>query len=137
MMKFIKVICLVFALLIVLTGCGSKHIKEISFGELKTMMDNKETFAIYIGNEDCPHCVSYKPTLEDVLDEYDIDIYHLDNSKLSESESSKLVQYINITGTPTIAFITNGEEESTLDRIVGETSREDTIEKFKLNGYIK
>ena len=137
MKKFIKVICLVFALLIVLTGCGSKHIKEISFGELKTMMDNKETFAIYIGNEDCPHCVSYKPTLEDVLDEYDIDIYHLDNSKLSESESSKLVQYINITGTPTIAFITNGEEESTLDRIVGETSREDTIEKFKLNGYIK
>ena len=36
-----------------------------------------------------------------------------------------------------IAFITNGEEETTLNRIVGETSKEDTIERFKTNGYIK
>ncbi len=137
MKKFIKLICLVLVSLIMLTGCGSRHIKEISFSEFKNMMDSKKTFAVYIGNEDCPHCVSYRPTLEDVLDEYNIDIYHLDNSKLSENESSKLIGYINITGTPTVAFITNGEEESTLDRIVGETSREDTIEKFKINGYIK
>ena len=34
-------------------------------------------------------------------------------------------------------FITKGEEETTLNRIVGETSKEDTIERFKTNGYIK
>ena len=42
-----------------------------------------------------------------------------------------------ISGTPTIIFFEKGNEESTLSRIVGEMSYEDTIEKFKENGYIK
>ncbi len=100
-------------------------------------MANKESFAIYIGNEGCSHCLSYKPTLEKVLKDYKITIYHLDNSKLSEEEFSEFKTYINISGTPTVAFITDGEEETTLNRIVGEASEESTIEMFKANGYIK
>ena len=46
-------------------------------------------------------------------------------------------KYINISGTPTVCFITNGEEETTLNRISGEVSLETTIERFKSNGYIK
>ena len=76
------------------------------------------------------------PTLESVLDEYDITIYHLDNSKLSDKEYAEFKTYINISGTPTIAFITDGIEETTLNRIVGEQSKENTIERFKTNGYI-
>ena len=121
----------------VFTACQNKHIKEIDFNELKNMVNSKKTFALYVGNEECSHCMAYMPTLKEVLDEYDIYIYHLDNSKLSEDEHSDMLKYINISGTPTIAFFKKGEEESTLDRIVGETSKEETIEKFKLNGYIK
>ena len=109
---------------------------DISLDEFKEKMANKETFALYIGNEGCTHCVSYLPTLESVLDEYDITIYHLDNSKLSDKEYAEFKTYINISGTPTVAFITDGEEETTLNRIVGEQSKEDTIERFKTNGYI-
>lgn len=139
MKKIFKSLVIIFISVLFLTGCSSdnKYIKEISLDDFKEKMANKETFAIYIGNEGCSHCVAYKPTLEKVLKDYKITIYHLDNSKLSEEEFSEFKTYINISGTPTVAFITNGEEETTLNRIVGETSSENTIEIFKANGYIK
>ncbi len=139
MKKALKIILIIFVFILFVTGCSTnnKHIVEISLDDFKEKMANKNTFVLYIGNEDCTHCVAYKPILESVLDEYDITIYHLDNSKLSDTEYNDFKTYINITRTPTIVFITDGEEETTLNRIVGETSKENTIERFKTNGYIK
>ncbi len=139
MKKILKCIITIFILTIILTGCSSKddHIIDISFNEFKEKMDNKDTFALYIGNENCSHCLSYLPTLKSVLDSYDITIYHLDNSKLTDEEDSLFKNYASISGTPTVIFITNGEEETTLNRIVGEASFDATKERFKTNGYIK
>ena len=138
MKRIIKFLSIIFAA-ILLTGCSSndKYINEISLDEFKEKIANKESFALYVGNENCSHCVSYLPTLKSVLKEYNITIYHLDNSMLTDKEYAEFKTYINISGTPTVAFITDGEEETTLNRIVGETSKEDTIERFKTNGYIK
>lgn len=139
MKKMFKCIIILFMLTIILTGCSSNdnHIIDISFNEFKEKMDNKDTFALYIGNENCSHCVSYLPTLKSVLDSYNITIYHLDNSKLTDEEDSLFKNYASISGTPTVIFITKGEEETTLNRIVGETSFDATKERFKTNGYIK
>lgn len=139
MKKFIKYFVLVISFMFILCACtkSDSHIKEISFKDLKTKINNKESFALYIGNENCSHCVAYLPTLEEVLDKYNITVYHLDNSKLSTNELSKLKEYVNITGTPTIAFLVKGEEESTLYRITGEASYDTTVQKFKDAGYIK
>ena len=138
MKKFLKTIMILFIFTLILSGCSKEeHIKEISLDGFKEKIANKESFALYIGNENCSHCVSYLPTLKSVLKDYNITIYHLDNSKLSDKEYAEFKTYINISGTPTIVFITDGEEETTLNRIVGETSKEDTIERFKTNGYIK
>ena len=139
MKKVFKSLIIIFISIIFIMGCSSKnnHIIEINLDNLKEKIANKESFALYIGNENCSHCVSYKPTLESVLDEYNITIYHLDNSKLNKKEKAEFKTYINISGTPTVAFITDGEEETTLNRIVGEASKESTIERFKTNGYIK
>ena len=136
MKKIIKSLLLI-CVCIMLCSCSNKNIKEINLDDFEDKINNKETFALYIGNEDCSHCVAYKPTLEKVLKEYKIKIYHIDNSKLSEKEYNKLKSYVYISGTPTIIFFEKGNEESTLSRIVGEMSYEDTIEKFKENGYIK
>ncbi|MGN1267928.1 MAG: thioredoxin family protein [Candidatus Aphodocola sp.] len=138
MKRFLKIIMILFIFTLILSGCSKEeHIKEISLDEFKEKIANKESFALYVGNENCSHCVSYLPTLKSVLKDYNITIYHLDNSKLSDKEYAEFKTYINISGTPTIVFITDGEEETTLNRIVGETSKEDTIERFKTNGYIK
>lgn len=138
MKKITKILMVIIGAVLILSGCSKEnHIKDITLSELKTKIENKDTFALYVGNEGCSHCVSYRPTLEEVLNEYDITIYHLDNSELSEDEQREMVNYINITGTPTVAFFTDGEEESSLMRITGEISKEETISKFKTNGYIK
>ena len=139
MEKIIKGFIIAIIVAALLCGCSSKesNIKEITFKEFKEKIANKETFPLYIGNDNCSHCVSYKPTLEAVLNEYNITIYHLDNSKLSDEEYSELKNYVSISGTPTIAFITDGKEETTLNRITGEATKEATIERFKTNGYIK
>ena len=138
MKRFLRIIMGLFIFTIILSGCSKEeHIKEISLDEFKEKIANKETFAIYIGNKGCSHCVSYRPILEKVLEDYDITIYHIDNSKLDNKEYAEFRKYINISGTPTVAFITDGEEETTLNRITGEVSRDATIERFKSNGYIK
>ena len=138
MKRFLRIIMVLFIFTIILSGCSKEeHIKEISLDEFKEKIANKETFAIYIGNKGCSHCVSYRPVLEKVLEDYDITIYHIDNSKLDNKEYAEFRTYINISGTPTVAFITDGEEETTLNRITGEVSRDATIERFKSNSYIK
>lgn len=136
--KISKVLAAVIVAIMVISGCSKEeHIKEISLDEFKEKIANKETFAVYVGNKGCSHCVSYRPVLEKVLEDYDITIYHIDNSKLDNKEYAEFRTYINISGTPTVAFITDGEEETTLNRIVGEVSRQTTIDRFKSNGYIK
>lgn len=138
MKKILKAIVLLFVVTIMFCGCSKEErIVEISLDEFKEKMANKESFVLYVGNEGCSHCISYRPVLEQVLEDYDITIYQIDNSKLDNSEFAEFRTYVNISGTPTVAFITNGEEESTLNRITGEVSRETTIERFKSNGYIE
>lgn len=138
MKKFLKIFVLLISIT-VLVGCTSKskNMIEISLDDFKGKLANKESFVLYVGNDGCSACNSYMPTLESVIKEYNITIYHLDNSKLSSKEFAEFTTYLNISGTPTIAFIKNGEEETTLNRITGVTSKERTIEKFKTNGYIK
>lgn len=138
MKKFLKIFVLLISIT-VLVGCTSKskNMIEISLDDFKGKLANKESFVLYVGNNSCSACNSYMPTLESVIKEYNITIYHLDNSKLSSKEFAEFTTYLNISGTPTVAFIKNGEEETTLNRITGVTSKERTIEKFKTNGYIK
>ena len=139
MKKVLKVLTLIIGFTFILMGCSTSknHIKEITFEDFKEKINNKDSFVLYVGNEECSHCISYKPVLEKVLEDYDINIYHLNNRALSDKELSEFKSYVSISGTPTVLFIENGEEETTLNRITGETSRKETIEKFKINGYIK
>ncbi len=138
MKRFIKLLLLLVSIT-VLAGCTSKNknMIEISLDDFKGKIANKESFALYVGNDSCSACNSYMPTLDAVMKKYNITVYHLDNSKLSSEEFAEFTTYLNVSGTPTIAFIKNGEEETTLNRITGVTSEERTIEKFKTNGYIK
>ncbi len=134
-----KVLLIISIVLVMFTcGCSKKErIIELTANQFLSKIDSKETFALYIGNENCSYCVAYKPTLEQVLNDYDITIYHLDNSKLTNEDYNKINPIINVQSTPTIVFIKDGEEKSTLDRIIGKVSYEKTVNKFKKNGIIK
>lgn len=119
-------------------ACTSKnYLIDTTLDEVKTKVENKESFVLYIGSADCSHCAQYKPKLEDVALEYEIDVYYIDTSKLDDTEYNELTQIVSFSGTPTTAFIENGEDLGTQTHIDGEVSIEKIKKIMKNNGYIK
>lgn len=54
---------LLLIICILLCGCqrsSSPEIKEISFNEFETLLENKQDFTLIIGRDDCPHCIELK-----------------------------------------------------------------------------
>ena len=133
-----KKIFLLLISFLLITGCSSKTFyDEISYDELNNMLDDKESFILFIGSSMCSACTAYKGTLNSVIEDYGTDVKYIDLSKLSSAEESSITSQFPITGTPTTVFIEKGEEEDTHNRIVGSAKKSKIIEKFKENGYIK
>ena len=85
----------------------------------------------------CSHCAEYKPTLSEVLTEYDITGYFIEEDKLDKEDLAKLKEIANFSGTPTTVFIKDGVEESTATRLSGNQSKSKIISRLKTMGYIK
>ena len=115
---------------------NSDNFKEVSFREVKDMFDNKEDFVLCITQTTCSHCATFKPKLEKLANEYDIEIYYMEADLLSKEEQEELPKYVNYRGTPVTVFIKNGEEKTVATRISGDISYEKAVEKFKDNGFI-
>lgn len=142
-MKKISIIFIgVIALFI--TGCGHGSIEEITFEDYTEMVENKESFILFIGSRTCSHCAEFKITLEEVIENYNVDFKYLDISQLDEEEKKDFSKSINFEGTPTTVFLEEGVDNScTLfscddtKRIEGALTYQKTVEILKNNGYIK
>lgn len=136
-MKRIRLVIGLFFILFLLSGCSSKSgINQINFDKYQTLIDDNKSFAIEIMSSSCSHCESLKPKLESVVDDYKIELYQLDVSKINDDEYDKLKSLIGKVSTPQIIFYVDGEENSSATRIFGDVSTDKLIEKFKENGYI-
>ncbi len=139
-----KIIILVIVCLTILVGAivadklmSKSYFNEITYNDLIDKIKNKESFVVLISQTTCSHCISYKPKLESVANEYKVDVYYIDVDLLSESEEKNLKTYISYSSTPSTVFIKNGEETSAATRINGDVQLQDTIiKKFKSNGFI-
>lgn len=131
-MKKLK-ICLLLVSIFLLTGCSNGFVKEISYDEYKDLINSKETFILEVMREDCSACVSFKPKLESVANEYEIEVKVLNTDTLSDEE----LDSFGISGTPTVIFYIDGEEVTTASRITGSVSTDKIISKFKASGFIK
>lgn len=136
-----KWLCLLCAILSItfITAC-SKYTtyEEVSFDTVMEMLDNKQSFILFIGSSSCSHCATYEPKLNSVIKEYQVKVYFIDVSKLSETENSKLnakISYGN--ATPMTVFIENGKEQSSYNRIRGDQDRDVIVSVFQKNGYIE
>ncbi len=129
----------IIGLSLLLTGCGNKlkTYKEVDYKALMNMFEEKQSFILFIGSTECQHCDLYKETLNEVISKYQVKISYIDISKLSMEENAKLKIYVNYNGTPTTAFIEQGEETSMYDRIDGNKPLNKVVEKLKKKGYIK
>lgn len=126
-------------LLIVLYNYFNRsRLYELDVNTVIEKINNKDSFILCISATYCEHCKEYKPKLEDISQKYELDIYYIDFDKYSENEQQLFRNYISFDGsTPVTLFIKNGEEETTVNRINGNVSKDKIISKFKSNGFIK
>lgn len=114
-----------------------KMLVSLTYKELDKKIKNNDTFILVITQTQCSHCAQYKPVLKEVLYEYDITAYEIDQETLTDKELGKLKNIANISGTPTTVFIVEGEEQNTYSRIKGAvTNKKTIIKRLKAQGYI-
>ena len=68
------------------TVAKDKTLVELSYNELEKKLNNKDTFILVITQTKCSHCAQYKPVLKEVLYEYNLKAYEIDQEKLSKKE---------------------------------------------------
>ena len=60
-----KKIAMIFLLLLTVTACSSSYLSKLNYKKLMTKLDNKESFVLYLTNEDELDSLKEKITFED------------------------------------------------------------------------
>lgn len=136
MKKRVLIVFLLFFSFLI-TGCENNYLKSIDYNNFKEKVENKESFIVEVVQTGCSACKDFTPRYRKVINKYKVTSYQLNYSDLKEEEKKEFDEQFSIHSTPTILFITNGEEKSVLTRIVGSVSEEKIINKLKTNAYIK
>lgn len=114
----------------------SRYYKELSYTEFFNKWHNKDSFILVIKQNNCNYCESYMPKIKEISNEYKIKTYYINSSKFTAEESSAFSNFINYSGTPTTVFIVNGEEPTTSNRIDGNSTKDNIINKLRSLKYI-
>lgn len=139
MKKIILYMLILTTALFTLSACDKKltTYEELTYNEVMSKLDNKESFALFIGSSECSHCADYKITLEKFIKDKQVKVYYLNIINLSGDEYNHFVSLINFGGTtPTTVFINDGEETTVYNRIVGAQSYSKITSKFKAAGFL-
>ena len=132
-----KKILLLITILLLTSACSSTYLKNINLKKLNEKLDNKETFVLYLTNED-ETGKTLKNTLLKVSKENDLKTYYLNTEKLSEEELKNLKEDFYFEETNIIVFVKEGKENTVLSRIKDLYINQDNLEKeLKNQGYIK
>jgi len=115
---------------------NTKYYTELSYSQFKEMVDNKETFVLLVHQTGCEHCETYMPVYRSVADEHELQVYGINRSNFSNSESKAFAEILTISGTPTTVFFQDGEELTTTNRLVGSKSRNTLINQLKSLKYL-
>lgn len=113
-----------------------KSVINIDLAGFKEKVANKEKFVLVVTQTGCSHCLAYLPVLEEIGEEYKLTFYDINMTDLSDEDKIEFNKLVRISGTPTTIFYTDGEEQSTTTRLVGEKSKEKIISRLKSEGYI-
>lgn len=113
-----------------------QSIEEINLTTLQDKINNKDKFVLVVTQTGCSHCIAYLPVLEEIGEEYHLKFYDINITNLSADEKTDFNKIVRISGTPTTIFYTDGEEQSTTTRLVGEKTKDKIITRLKSEGYI-
>jgi thioredoxin-related protein len=115
----------------------SSYLIELSYKELEEKIKNKESFMLIYTQTTCSHCHEFKPVLKRALAKQQYYGYEIVLDKLSKEDRGKINDIANVSATPTIVFIKEGQEINSSSRLVGIRSEEEVLNKLKYLGYIE
>lgn len=133
------IILLVIVFILILNKNSNKSkLFELNVNEVIEKIDNKESFILCVSQTTCSHCNSYKPKLEQVSKDYNIEVFYIDIDKYNEKDRNLFLENVSFDGaTPITIFFKEGYETTTTNRINGNVSIEKIVDKFKKNNFIK
>ena len=73
-----------------------QYIETVSLNEVLEKLDNKETFALMLGFENCPWCQDAKPVFEKVLEQMNIKAYYIDTRNLDNIDCESACEVVDI-----------------------------------------
>ena len=136
-----KKVLLVLFVLLSLTACN----KKFSKGEVVTAyadevlekLENKESFIVYVGYDDCQSCKEFKPILNQLIEDYDITIYYLPTDDKQTEDQLNEIQYnyfYRMYWTPTTYIVEDGEVLAIKEQLI---EYEELVEWLKEYGKIE
>ena len=132
-----KKIAMIFLLLLTVTACSSSYLSKLNYKKLMTKLDNKESFVLYLTNED-ESGLTLKNTLQTVCKDNNIKCFYLNTGNLDEDELDSLKEKITFEDSNIIVFIKEGKENTVLARIDDVyISAKDLKEELKNQEYLK
>lgn len=136
--KMKKILIVMAVLLVVLAGCAKEEVINFSDGnEVREMMENKESFVLVFGNSNCSGCITYKPILEEVINNKSLVVTYIEIDTVDRDPVVSLVEdYFDndIEYTPATFFIEEGE---IVDKFYGAIRYTELLEKFEEHGYLQ
>ena len=136
-----KKVLLVLFVLLSLTACNKKFAKgEVVTAyadEVLEKLENKESFIVYVGYDDCQSCKEFKPILNQLIENYDITIYYLPTDDKQTEDQLNEIQYnyfYRMYWTPTTYIVEDGEVLAIKEQLI---EYEELVEWLKEYGKIE
>lgn len=130
--------------MVVLSACDASYERDTSAGEIVSLsvndmqkkIEQKEDFVVVFAQSWCSHCKTFNAMLQEYLPNHHVTVYEvvLDKDEtLSREDAIDTVQsyFVDMTGTPSIYYIKDGEIESKMD-----TSKEDGLSSDAFDQWI-
>lgn len=137
-----KLAIIVVALLMLLTfvACQSdedkykdqvKALTAISSKELNKMIEDKKSFNLYLGRENCPYCRILAPQLSKLAKDDKVEIYYLDTLE-TDADMDKFFEQYKLEYVPSLMVFKAGKgQEIALDHNKAKEDGNYDIEKIK------
>ena len=132
------IITTIFFILINNNQNNNKRLIELTYDEIIEKTNNKDDFILVFTHSTCSHCVTYKPKLKEIANDYNIYVYYINLDSDTIKDRNKFLKEFNLSGaTPITIFIKDGKEVSLLNRLEGDLPTKKVVERFKKMGFIK
>ncbi len=131
-----RLIISLLVLSVLLVGCSSNDgFPIVSAKDVTAKLDANENLVVVIGQTTCAACISYKPVLQELLNNYDFEFAYIELDKDNRENINELVEkhLKEASVTPTTYIFIDGELVSS---VLGYIDYRTTKALLEANGFV-